>query len=78
MTVPIKTVRIVAQQHNNAWPTVNVSTSPHPQSQWKTYTQAPKGAPQHEYPTFQAGLTGAGPFRNGLTTIYVPGYTGPA
>lgn len=78
MAVKIPTVRVVAYAHSNTMPEVNVSTAAHPQTQWKQYQQAPKAAPAHEFPTFQAGLTGAGPFKNGLRTIYIPGYSGPA
>jgi hypothetical protein len=77
-SVAIPTVRVVAYNHSSTMPEVNISTAAHPQLQWKPYQQAPKQAPAHEYPTFQAGLTGAGPFKNGLRTIFISGYTGPA
>lgn len=73
----IPTVRVVANVNNRTWPTRNISTSAHPDHQWKQHVQAPKQAPKNEYHTVQAGATGAGPFRNGLKTIYIPGYTGP-
>jgi hypothetical protein len=54
---------------------------PHSQAQWKQYLQAtgPAFGPagNNQYPEFAAGLTGAGPFRNGLPTIYIAGFVGP-
>ncbi len=50
-------------------------------NQFKQYTQATGAAPHNEYPEFVVTATGGvhgitGPSRN-LTTIYIPGYTGP-
>lgn len=77
-TVSLPTVRIVPNANSRVWPTRNISTAAHPQAQWKQHIQASKQAPANEYHTCQAGLTGAGPFKNGLKTIYVPAYTGPS
>src|SRR5277367_6377132 len=60
-------------------PTVNVSTvAPDKNDEWMRYIQQPYADPNHEWPNFLVGLTGAGPFKNGLKTIYIPGFTGAA
>jgi hypothetical protein len=79
----LPTVRIIPTplERSARAKTVNVSTAPHPQAQWKQYLQAtgPAFGPagNNQYPEFAAGLTGAGPFRNGLPTIYIAGFVGP-
>lgn len=78
MSTALKSVRIIAQQKSAAHPTVNVSTAAHPQKQWQQFTQVGAAAPKNEYKTFQAGATGPATANNGLPTIYVPAYTGPA
>lgn len=47
----------------------------------KTVTQASGAAPVHEYETVVAGATGTNaspPLSNGLQTILIAGYNGPA
>ena len=83
-----KTVRIVAAivGDKSAHPTVNVSTvpsadmhAPYEQRIQATAAQATADG-AHAIPVVQAGATGAaaGSQKNGLTTVYVPAYTGPA
>jgi len=74
----VPTIRIIANtavDRATRCKTVNVSTVPHFANHWKQYTQASGKAPAHEFPEVIAGATGAGPFKNGFPTIYVPGFT---
>jgi len=79
-----KMVRVIANSsvdRATRCKTVNISTAPHPQHQWKAMLQAtgPAANPLHnEYPTVIAAATGAGPFSPGFETVYISGYTGPA
>ena len=80
-----KIVRVIAAatDSRNRVPTWNISTSKAQDVhfQWPTFLQATgpaARAPAHEWFEVAAGLTGPGPFKNGLKTVYISGYTGPA
>jgi hypothetical protein len=79
----LKIVRVIAAAADrpNRVPTYNISTSKafDVHNQWPTFLQATGPAAHHEYPEIAAGLTGpTGQFKNGLKTVYIAGYTGPA
>ena len=81
MTTSFKTVRVIAAATDRPArvPTYNIATSKtnDKYNQWPTLLQATGPAAQHEYAEIAAGPTGAGPFTNGLKTVYIAGYTGP-
>ena len=86
MAVQIPTCRIIAADNDRPGRCrrVNILTvlpSNHA-NQFKQYKQATGAAPKNEYPEFVVTATGGikgitGPSSH-LTTIYIPGYTGPA
>ena len=82
----LPTVRIIAADNDRPGRCrrVNILTAlpANHANQFKQYTQATGAAAKNEYPEFVVSATGGvkgitGPSR-GLTTIYIPGYTGPA
>ena len=85
MTNPaLPTIRILASDNSpGRWKRVNILTAlpANHSNQFKQYIQATGAALKHEYPEVVVAATGGvggitGPSR-GLTTIYIPGYTGP-
>lgn len=82
-TTVLPTVRIIASEGapTSRCKKVNILTSV-PAShanRFKQYVQATGAALMHEFPEFVVVLSGAFPLAaNGLTTIFIPGYSGPA